>query len=370
MKLKFKKVTMLTDEIKITSAFSRSMPKLSKLKTCMDFYRANGYFDRQIIIDSDKYLHDGYCAYLTAKLFDVQTVRVLMVSGVEEQRNPALDSKPGTEKDTEIQKQFHPEMLVKITGNTTDDHNFEIRTTVRLVEKNGRTAWKAEYPDKHDWWHVMECDMEPIESVYDKPTDGHKFTYNVGDRVTSGGHTGQVIGINEGNAYRSYLVDFDEPGVGFNNGDAIKLTVGRYGTSNNCLWRGGNDLQPIESNPVPTKLYCIKGDAGWLTKGKTYDFDGGIVCYDNGQFHNRNDESFDEWKRRNPTLSACLVPLVKRTAKVGEWIYVITDNGGCVKAGTIWKVTGINTHNVCLTYSYVCNLNNYLVLDGYTDEKA
>ena len=253
MELKFNKVTMPTDEIKIMSAFSRSIPKLSKLLACAEFYRANGYFDSQIIIDEGKYLHDGYCTYLTAKLLDVQTVSVLMVSDVEEQSKPTVTSKPSTEKDTEIQKQFYPGMLVKITGNTTDDHNFEIGTTVRLVEKNGRTAWKAEYLDEHDWWYVKERDMEPIYSVEDKHTDSSKFTYNVGDRVVKDGHPGQVIGVKAYNAGICYLVDFDEPGVGFHNGEATRLTVGRYGTSENCLWCRENDLQPIESDPEPTK---------------------------------------------------------------------------------------------------------------------
>ena len=247
MKLKFKRVTMPTEEIKITSAFSRSMPRLGKLKTCMDFYRANGYFDRQIIIDSDKYLLDGYCAYLTAKLLDVQTMRPLMVSAMEEQSKPTVTSKPSTVKATETQKQFHPGMLVKITGNV-NGHRFNIGETVRLVEKNGWTPWKAEYLDEHDWWFVKECDMEPIKSVEDKTntrsTDNTtEFTYNVGDRVVKDCHPGQVIGVKAYNSGICYLVDFDEPGVGFHNGEAIRLTVGRYGTSENCLWCRDNGLQ-------------------------------------------------------------------------------------------------------------------------------
>ena len=252
MELKFKKVTMPTDEIKIMSAFSQSMPKLSKLKACMDFYRVNGYFDRQIIIDSDKYLHDGYCAYLTAKLLDVQVVRPLMVSAMEEQSKPTVTSKPSTEKAMEIQQQFHPGMLVKITGNS-NHHEFDIGEIVRLVEICVGTEWHAEYLDEHDWWCVMECDIEQIESVEDKPSDSHKFTYNVGDRVVKDGHPGQVIGVKAYNAGICYLVDFDEPGVGFHNGETIRLTVGRYGTSENCLWCRENDLQPIEINPAPTK---------------------------------------------------------------------------------------------------------------------
>ena len=288
MKLKFKRVTMPTEEIKITSAFSRSMPRLCKLKTCMDFYRANGYFDRQIIIDSDKYLLDGYCAYLTAKLLDVQTVRALMVSGVAEQDKPVTDSKPSARRDTKPQERFRPGMLVKITGNT-NGHRFSIGETVRLVEQSYAAEWAAEDLDGYDWWCVTECDMEPIESVKDKSE--------------------------------------------------------------------------------PTKLYCIKDYDEWLTEGKTYEFDGGIVSYDDGRRSFIKYKSLDEWKRCNPTPSACLVPLVKRLAKVGEWIYVTTNNGGCVKAGTIWKVANVDAERIYLTNDYVCSRNNYLVLDGYTDEK-
>lgn len=78
MKLTFTNNTLPIGEIKIPEEFS--MPRLEKLKKCMDFYRTNGYFDRQIIVDSDKTLHDGYCAYITAVLIGVHKVKVLVVS--------------------------------------------------------------------------------------------------------------------------------------------------------------------------------------------------------------------------------------------------------------------------------------------------
>lgn len=78
MNLKFTNPILPIGEIKIPDEFS--MPRLEKLKKCMDFYRTNGYFDRQIIVDSDKTLHDGYCAYITAVLIGVHKVKVLVVS--------------------------------------------------------------------------------------------------------------------------------------------------------------------------------------------------------------------------------------------------------------------------------------------------
>ena len=79
-----------------------------------------------------------------------------------------------------------------------------------------------------------------MELKFKKVTMPTEFTYNVGDRVVKDGHPGQVIGVNAGICY---LVDFDEPGVGFHNGEVIRGIVGRYGTSENCLWCRDNDLQ-------------------------------------------------------------------------------------------------------------------------------
>ncbi len=77
MNLKFSNPILPIGEIKIPEEFS--MPRLEKLKKCMDFYRKNGRFDRQIIVDGDKTLRDGYCAYLTAYLLSAKTVKALMV---------------------------------------------------------------------------------------------------------------------------------------------------------------------------------------------------------------------------------------------------------------------------------------------------
>lgn len=92
MNLTFTNNTLPTGEIKIPEEFST--PRLEKLKKCMDFYRANGYFDRQIIVDSDKTLHDGYCAYITAVLMGAETVDVLMVGEKKAKKEPANESKP------------------------------------------------------------------------------------------------------------------------------------------------------------------------------------------------------------------------------------------------------------------------------------
>lgn len=47
MKLTFTNHTLSIGEVEIAKAFA--LPSLGKLKPCMDFYRANNRFDRQII---------------------------------------------------------------------------------------------------------------------------------------------------------------------------------------------------------------------------------------------------------------------------------------------------------------------------------
>lgn len=89
MNLKFTNPILPIGEIKIPEEFS--MPRLEKLKKCMDFYRKNKRFDRQIIVDSEKTLHDGYCAYLVAVLMGAEKVKVLMVGEKPDIWNPITE---------------------------------------------------------------------------------------------------------------------------------------------------------------------------------------------------------------------------------------------------------------------------------------
>ncbi|WP_312281565.1 hypothetical protein [Oscillibacter sp.] len=106
MKLKFTNPILPIGEIKIADEFYKSMPHLEKLKKCMDFYRANGHFDRQIIVDEDKTLHDGYCAYLVAYLLGVERVKVLMVG---EQAEPIKAVAPATPEPVKVPAPATPE---------------------------------------------------------------------------------------------------------------------------------------------------------------------------------------------------------------------------------------------------------------------
>lgn len=136
--------------------------------------------------------------------------------------------------------------------------------------------------------------------------------------------------------------------------------------------------QPKPKPQEAVKLYCVKSDEGWLTKGKVYEFNGTKVNYDNGKC--AEFENFDDWKREDSGFAECLFPLVKRPAKVGEWVLVVSagysakneDGTPSYKNGDILKIIECDlcwyryrkgTDKYCS--NYILEEKEYLVLDGY-----
>lgn len=71
---------MLISEIKIPKSFLASTPSTDKFIYCNDFYEKNGFLDRDIILNQNGYLIDGYIAYLVAKSKGVEKVAVLQIN--------------------------------------------------------------------------------------------------------------------------------------------------------------------------------------------------------------------------------------------------------------------------------------------------
>lgn len=315
MKLKFTHPTIPTSEVKITKAFSQHMPRFEKLKSCVDFYRKNDYFDRQIIVDADGYLHDGYCAYLVAVLAGVAEVKVLMVA------EKAVRSNPVTEP---------------VKENSPKPHMFSVGNKVVCLGKH----------------HEEDPGFYPESET-----------------------TGEIINTN---------FDFEKPYF-------VKWAEGS--TSGNCEWWAyADDLKPYvetiksKSEPVknePVKLYCTKSfsPGEWLTKGKIYDATPDFLpTYDDGFCPRGGYDSIEEFHKGNPDTGASLFPLVRRPAKVGEWIYPLEDCPfGRYKKGELLKCT-IDDKNVtdvwrrkAVEYNNsrcVIKHDEYLVLSGYTGDPA
>ncbi|MGL5995972.1 MAG: hypothetical protein ACRC1I_05530, partial [Pseudomonas proteolytica] len=145
--------------------------------------------------------------------------------------------------------------------------------------------------------------------------------------------------------------------------------------------------KPTEDKPEPIKLYCAKdyitpfGDVE-LIKGTVCTFnpaDGAIELPDGSRVGSEGEpRSYDEWKRDNPFRADCLVPLVKRPAKVGEWVYITKSHEKRAVNGEIYEVAPykvnddlfINHPDGTRSPDGAANIRDseYLVLDGFHPE--
>lgn len=67
------------DKIVIPYCVKQSLPKSDKIEKRYRFYKQTGEFDREIIVDEEYNLVDGYSTYLVCKMLDIQKVRVLRI---------------------------------------------------------------------------------------------------------------------------------------------------------------------------------------------------------------------------------------------------------------------------------------------------
>lgn len=65
------------EDIVIQDSFKSFPPSTHKIAKCYGCYRKNKVFDRDIIINKDNVLTDGYVAYLVAKMFDIKQVPIV-----------------------------------------------------------------------------------------------------------------------------------------------------------------------------------------------------------------------------------------------------------------------------------------------------
>lgn len=67
---------MRLSDIKISADFHASRPQQSKIDSCAAYYAQHGTLDRDIVLDSNGYLVDGYIGYLVLLANHVQEVDV------------------------------------------------------------------------------------------------------------------------------------------------------------------------------------------------------------------------------------------------------------------------------------------------------
>ena len=253
--------------------------------------------------------------------------------------------------------------LVKIAGNN-NNHDFSMGEIVRLKHNCGgeHRVWVAEYLDGHDFWYVLESDMKPF-----KPAIMPQKIV-----ITTDGKT-TLARLFDGKAMVKRAEAKCAPSDTFDFGVGTELAVKRLIGENPVT-------EPVtDSKPEPVKLYCVKSykPGEWLTKGKIYEAESGfIVTYDDGWKPVVGCSSIEEFHNYCPETGAPLWPLVRRPAKVGEWVYIVDADpafcnwyNGNYKNGDVMRITSLppvdrRGSGVMSGKNYMVH-SEYLVLDGY-----
>jgi hypothetical protein len=78
--VKSETVKIELDKINIPAIFKRDLPNNRKISARYSFYKKTGSFDREILIDENNNLLDGYTTYLVCKMVGIEKVRVLRIN--------------------------------------------------------------------------------------------------------------------------------------------------------------------------------------------------------------------------------------------------------------------------------------------------
>lgn len=77
--IKSNTVKIRIDDVVIPQHFRKNIPSTQKVADRMNFYKRNKCFDRELIIDENYKIIDGYTVYLVCKMLGIETVRGLQI---------------------------------------------------------------------------------------------------------------------------------------------------------------------------------------------------------------------------------------------------------------------------------------------------
>lgn len=77
--IKSETVKIELDKINIPVIFKRDLPNKGKISARYNFFKKTGSFDREILIDENNNLLDGYTTYLICKMVGIEKVRALRI---------------------------------------------------------------------------------------------------------------------------------------------------------------------------------------------------------------------------------------------------------------------------------------------------
>lgn len=70
--------TMSLDVIRVTKAFENTPPVPDKIKECYENYRNTGSIGKEIVVNEDNFIIDGYVGYLVLKMMGIRSTKVVI----------------------------------------------------------------------------------------------------------------------------------------------------------------------------------------------------------------------------------------------------------------------------------------------------
>lgn len=72
------KTFVRVENIIIKDSFKKTQPSLDKIREKQEYYKINKKFDKNIIVDKNNVLQDGYINYLLCKVLNIDTIKVVV----------------------------------------------------------------------------------------------------------------------------------------------------------------------------------------------------------------------------------------------------------------------------------------------------
>ena len=77
-KLNKETIFINVSDINIQESFKNTPPAIEKIQDRLEYYKANNKFNKEIIINKDNILLDGYITYLICKLLNIDVAKVIV----------------------------------------------------------------------------------------------------------------------------------------------------------------------------------------------------------------------------------------------------------------------------------------------------
>lgn len=72
------KIFIRVDDIIISDSYKETKPSLDKIQEKLEYYKVNNKFSKNIVVDQNKVLQDGYITYLICKMLNIELVKVVV----------------------------------------------------------------------------------------------------------------------------------------------------------------------------------------------------------------------------------------------------------------------------------------------------